>query len=231
VTEDEFNRRDDPLMVEFLRDTGKASERKLRLFACACCRRLGHLLTDDRLRAMLEVAEGVADGLVPVRGEGFRVAQQRAFEALNGTEEAAARLAARAVIQAAFHIWLPRVALNTALTARAARFAKDRSLGRREGRLQAGILLDIIGPLPFRSVTLPAPVLAWNAGCVVKLATGIYEERKLPEGTLDNGRLAVLADALEEAGLDDQEVLGHLREQRAAHYRGCWCLDLLLGNG
>jgi hypothetical protein len=63
---------------------------------------------------------------------------------------------------------------------------------------------------------------------VVKLATCIYEERALPGGTLDNGRLAVLADALEEAGLEDQEVVKHLRQQGGVHVRGCWCVDLLL---
>jgi hypothetical protein len=63
----------------------------------------------------------------------------------------------------------------------------------------------------------------------MKVATGIYQERNLPEGTLDNGRLAVLADALEEAGLDDEEVLGHLREQAGVHFRGCWALDAVLG--
>jgi hypothetical protein len=63
---------------------------------------------------------------------------------------------------------------------------------------------------------------------VVKLATSIYMEREMPSGTLDAGRLAVLADALEEAGLADQEVLGHLREQGGVHVRGCWCVDLLL---
>jgi hypothetical protein len=62
----------------------------------------------------------------------------------------------------------------------------------------------------------------------LKLATSIYEERTMPSGALDSGRLAVLADALEEAGLNDQDVLGHLREQGTVHYRGCWCVDLLL---
>jgi hypothetical protein len=63
----------------------------------------------------------------------------------------------------------------------------------------------------------------------VRLATAIYEERSLPEGTLDGLRLGVLADALEEAGVRDQEILGHLRQQGAVHVRGCSVIDLLLG--
>jgi hypothetical protein len=93
----------------------------------------------------------------------------------------------------------------------------------------AAVVRDLLGPLPFRTVTIPAAVLEWHDGCVVKLATSIYEEREMPSGALNAGRLAVLADALEEVGLSDQEVLQHFREQGAVHHRGCWPIDLLLG--
>jgi hypothetical protein len=57
---------------------------------------------------------------------------------------------------------------------------------------------------------------------------GLYLKRHLPAGTLDNARLAVLADALEESGCQDVQILGHLRSG-GDHVRGCWALDLLLG--
>jgi hypothetical protein len=63
---------------------------------------------------------------------------------------------------------------------------------------------------------------------VVKLARAAYEARRLPAGTVDGARLAVLADALEEVGLTDAEVLTHLRSG-GPHVRGCFAVDVLLG--
>jgi hypothetical protein len=70
-------------------------------------------------------------------------------------------------------------------------------------------------------------VLSWNDGCVARLARAAYDDR-LPEGGLDPARLAVLADALEEAGCRDADILGHCRSG-GEHFRGCWLVDLLLG--
>ena len=63
---------------------------------------------------------------------------------------------------------------------------------------------------------------------MVGLAQAAYDERELPSGTLDATRLAVLADALEEAGCPDRTILDHLRGP-GPHVRGCWAVDLLLG--
>jgi hypothetical protein len=58
------------------------------------------------------------------------------------------------------------------------------------------------------------------------LARAAYEER-LPEGALDPARLHVLADAVEEAGCAEGDILTHLRGP-GPHARGCWAVDALL---
>src|SRR5262249_17879854 len=92
---------------------------------------------------------------------------------------------------------------------------------------QAPLLRDIFGN-PFRPVTTNPAWLTWSDGTVVKLGEAIYQERELRSGPLDLTRLAVLADALEDAGCADPDLLGHLRGA-GPHVRGCWAVDLLLG--
>jgi hypothetical protein len=95
-----------------------------------------------------------------------------------------------------------------------------------EATSQADLIRDIFGPSGPR--TPETSVLGWNDGIVVKLATVIYAERALPEGRLDRSRLSVLADAFEDAGGNDVNLLSHCREP-GDHVRGCWVVDLLLG--
>jgi hypothetical protein len=88
---------------------------------------------------------------------------------------------------------------------------------------QAEALRDIFG---YRLPPLAPSVLQWNDGTLVRLARAAYEERELPSGHLDRARLAVLADALEEAGAD-AELVAHLRGP-GPHVRGCYLLDRIL---
>ncbi len=69
-----------------------------------------------------------------------------------------------------------------------------------------------------------------DAPAVAALAMPAYDERLLTSGHLDPARLAVLSDALEEAGCTDADILTHLRSP-GHHVRGCWALDLVLGKG
>jgi hypothetical protein len=91
----------------------------------------------------------------------------------------------------------------------------------RSGPIPAALLRCIFGN-PFRSQPpLPASVLAWNGDTVRRIAEGIYEERAFD-------RLPILADALLDAGCDDEELLAHCRSA-GPHVRGCWAVDLILG--
>jgi hypothetical protein len=89
------------------------------------------------------------------------------------------------------------------------------------------LIRDIFGN-PCRPLSpVPPLVLAWNDGIVKHLAEASYQQRIMPGGALESQRLAVLADALEEAGAD-AELAGHLRGP-GPHVRGCFALNLVIG--
>jgi hypothetical protein len=85
-------------------------------------------------------------------------------------------------------------------------------------------LRDLMGD-PSRRGTLAPECLT---PAVLTLAKTAHAERAEPSGELDPVRLTILADALEEAGCSDGEVLHHLRSG-GTHVRGCWALDRVLG--
>jgi hypothetical protein len=89
------------------------------------------------------------------------------------------------------------------------------------GESQCDLLRCIFGNRFRPGPPLPAIVLAWSDWLVVRLAQAIYEERRW-------GDMPILADALLDAGCDNEDLLLHGREQGAVHVRGCWLLDLLL---
>lgn len=92
-----------------------------------------------------------------------------------------------------------------------------------ERKEQSDLLRDLFGVLPFRPVAVEASWLIWNDGTVVKLAQRIYDDRGFED-------MPILADALEEAGCNNADILGHCR-QPGQHVRGCWLIDLLTGRG
>jgi hypothetical protein len=200
-------------MLEFLR--GKASDRKLRLFVADGVKALGTVLGEDEV-ALARLHERVADG--------------------QATEEDLERFLLRGMPE----LWAHRAPGGNMppLWDTARMVARDRfklapqwssdtvTPGGRaaENSEMCSVLRCIFGPVPFRPLPRVAPgALAWDGGAVTRLAAAVYEERAFsPE------RLGVLADALEDAGCTDAELLEHLRDPDP-HVRGCWALDLLLG--
>jgi hypothetical protein len=229
-------------MLGAVRANGKPSDRKLRLFACACVRRVWHLLAEGRSRDAVEAAERVADGQTSPPGKARADAHAAAANQA-ASAAAAAASAAVAVLQES-SVWglasglVPAglVAAGEAASAAAlavkcaarARGSAGRPAAKGERAYQCKVLRCVFGN-PFRPLSAAASGwLAWNEGAVRLLAEAAYEQRDLPAGTLDPARLAILADALEEAGCTEAELLGHLRGP-GPHVRGCWAVDLVLG--
>jgi hypothetical protein len=202
-------------MLNFLLD--KVSDRKFRLYACACCRRTWRFLKDKRSRRAIEVSERFADG--EAAHEELLEAEGDAWDAARG-QGSGSKYEVAAWAASDIEVAIDGVPMQAVVV-----------WGREKKRIEEIIALcemvrDIFGN-PFRPVRLGR---AWLTPTVTNLAQSAYEERALPSGELDPTRLAVLADALEEAGCDQPGLLSHLRGP-GPHVRGCWALDLLLGKG
>jgi hypothetical protein len=211
-------------MLKVLRKRGILSERKARLFAVACCRRIA-VLPDAETEVAVEVAERYCDGratdemLAAARGTLHRLyrmvpapAYAAAYHACFGSPSSGADAA-----QAAANAGVRNLTPPSRDRQRAAQISDEED----ERRAQAALLRDVIGN-PFRAMTIAPSLLTWDDGAVLKLAQAIYEGRTFE-------RMPELADALERAGCREPEVLAHCRQQGQAHVKGCWVLDLLLG--
>jgi hypothetical protein len=247
MTESEWLGCDNPQpMLGWLGKNGLFTEGKARLFAVGCCRRIWRLLTDERSRRAVEVAERYTDGRATKEELSAAVTQAReavsdpagapfaAWAAVGGdrvftTVAASAAWAAGEAAEAAAGIQhTPTDADPWPVTSPEQLPLRQGQALRAEWGGQAALLRCIAGN-PFRP---PPPVppgwLTWNNGTIPRLAQAAYEERQLPSGHLDSARLAVLSDALEEAGCQDAKLLAHLRSA-GPHFRGCFAVDAVLG--
>lgn len=188
--------------LRYGRKERRPSRRKLQLFCCACCRRIWHLLSDERLQRAVEVAEQYADGLVTEKearspilldrelvdsGSGFAV-----LHAVSSREH----ISEHAAIQST----------DYAVSALASREQK------REQHNQAQLLRHVFGN-PFSPYSAPQ---SWPA-TLTQLANALYNGE-------DCG--FALHDALLEAG--HPELAEHFRQEQS-HPKGCWVVDVVLG--
>jgi hypothetical protein len=219
-------------MLEFLH--GKPGDRKLRLFSCACCRRIWALLKDERSRNAVETAERYVDGIAEERERhAAEYAAGRASDDAETNQYLADAIAATSSTDAALGtLLLDEVAKDAKITASHARFASLFAAGHvwgapindalaavtmKEKQAQSDLLRDIIGN-PFHLVTIDCLLLN---PAVVQFAQSIYKNGSF-------GQMLLLADTLEVAGCTNTEVIEHCRGP-GPHVRGCWVLDLLLG--
>ena len=205
-------------MLDYLR--GRASDRKLRLFAVACCRCAWGVLPDNRLREAVLLVERLADGvaskknLKPARALADEVNRARGSGPV-GWREAALMVAAAADTP-------PRSAARRAAVLLLSLLKKtaqkaDPSAGSETPRPPLCDLLRCLFGNPPRNVPVDP---AWLTPTVRSLALAIYKSRSF-DG------LPILGDALEEAGCADDGMLDHLRGP-GPHTRGCWAVDVLL---
>jgi hypothetical protein len=229
MTEAEWLACEDPEpMLRHLRATGvprrNGGRRKLRLFGCACVRRKWKRATDPRSRALVVAAERYADGLA--EADELATAELAALEARE--EEAKGLVVVGAGVQ--LPPWClhtiaelsdhehPQPAWGFALAATLMpRVVQATAAHGPEDRAQAALVRDIFGN-PLRPVTFSP---SWHTVTAVAIARQTYDSR-------DFSAMPILADALQDAGCDNEDILDHCRGD-GPHVRGCWVVDLVLG--
>ena len=210
-----------------------SNERKLRLFGVACARVLLSGLESARVHApwskhprlmkSLDAAERYADGVIThptLRKWGNEVSRITETRVPRHPERGAPDpqwLASMAAQYTTFNTNI-HVAWEGAIG-----IILDRpehhfgAWGRKLPERLGDVLRDVFGN-PFRPVAFGA---AWRTDTAVSIARGMYESR-------DFGAMPILADALEDAGCDNDDLLAHCRGS-GPHVRGCWVVDLVLG--
>lgn len=184
------------------------ADRKLRLFAVACCRRRLNNNSSPRFCEVTDEVEQLAEARTNRTRNRFKQLRQ---------ELAAGRS------------WTPAEGWFVAGLVSATGWASSSrttaaALGSswwwhksREERAIVSLLRDVIGN-PFRPTRFAS---GWRTENVVLLAKQMYESR-------DFSAMPVLADALQDAGCNSDDLLAHCRDTSAMHVRGCWALDLVL---
>jgi hypothetical protein len=210
-------------MLNFLQDSGRGSVRKLRLFACACSRLVWDRLPPGDMRDAVETAERLADGLARERDRvGYVHSLYRmTVDADRDTGANWFSSRPREDVSAYFAALLTLSEFGRPVTTS----LNWEQASLTTGQQQPDLLRDVFGN-PFRPLPIDPAWLAWNEGIVKRLAEVAYQERAMPAGHLDPARLAVLADALTDAGCTDTDLIDHLRSP-GPHVRGCWPVDLL----
>ena len=234
---------------------GAGSNRKRILFGCECCRRLWDQVIDEGSRAAVQILEKFVDGLATEKE--CNAASQRAEEVSQSMERLAdfsldglpcfTDYRAEAMCHAAGAVFyasrlftegtdiLGDPAVVATAASNVARYitaadlrpeggdsalpnsAVPRAAKHAEEAVQTSLLRDIFGN-PFRPVTFSPE---WGTSTAVALAAQMYESR-------DFSAMPILADALQDAGCDNADILDHCRSE-GLHVRGCWVADLVLG--
>jgi len=246
MTEEQWQSCGEPeAMLSFLRN--RVSNRKLRLFAVACCRGIWPLLIDERSRQAVEIAELFAEGRatrserVAARSAGLTAVetswqgapandpdafpswQTRASiraTAASAAQWSAARSAYDAACSSARKAWYVKAADAVAENAPVDTYALWIQSEREERTRQVNIIHDLFGD-PFHRIALEPGTPNWRTDELRELARTIAAEQSYD-------RLPLIAKKLGEARCSEFQLMEHCR-RAAGHVRGCWAIDLLLG--
>lgn len=239
VTETDWLVQINPLfLLMHLGEQATVDLRRLRLFGAACFRRIWDRIDQPAVRRMVELAEAHADGQVTAT-------ELASAEATGGFVELDARSegptesgpqiskfshnliqAVRWIASPKYDVWGAAMISDYAAGDVREDFFFDPTHDLRGSNItaddlelaeQVRLLRDIFGN-PFRPVTFNPK---WRTEHTVGIATKLYHERIFDA-------MPILADALEDAGCDSEEILSHCREP-GVHVCGCWVVDLVLG--
>ena len=188
------------------------SDRKGRLLSCSCLRLVWDELFDVRCRRAVEVAERFADGSASEYER--MVAAGEARDA-----EKAPSLPSSPLTNHFFAVAAKMCLLRKPNAGGVCHFVSAFARGRKGIKMEIATLTREVVGNPFRPIRFHP---AWRTETAVLLARRMYESR-------DFGAMPILADALQDAGCDADDLLAHCRDPHAVHVRGCWAVDLVLG--
>ncbi len=208
----------DDLYARICFAASKVSARKLRLLAASNCRLIWDLIPRRDCKKAVEVAEAFADGeatkkaMTEMRAELRQIPVQRFAYWQTRAFGACFDVVHDKIASRVFGIFVD--VAGAALMRKLPEWDYDEMQ-----EIQLSRLLDVVGPLPFRKTKLQPN---WLTDTVTILARTMYDSR-------DFGAMPILADALQDAGCDNDEILIHCRDPKQHHCRGCWVVDLILG--
>jgi hypothetical protein len=216
----------------------RATDRKLRLFLCACCARVldgtpphrrlfrgAYPGSFQKLERALSVVEQFAEGLAgsAALAEARRDAEDSVYvpPSIDYGGETGLDYEAAAVVAAAIEHPVPEDVLAACWRATDSQTARtpggEGSRHTEEARWQTMVFREVFGN-PFRSIPFSSD---WRTETALGLARQVYASR-------DFSTMPILADALQDAGCDNAAILDHCRGP-GPHVRGCWVVDLVIG--
>ncbi len=196
----------------------KSSARQKDLFCLACARLIWNLLEEDARRPFEWLEEHVGEREKPPPTGQFRKLFEGPAQSLYDAHHRRDGGVAGAAAHVAYDFWagwyeyaFPNLCEDYAIF-------RD-VLQEKPHGLLVSIIREIFGN-PFRPITFAHE---WRTSPAVALASQMYESR-------DFSAMPILADALQDAGCDNDDILNHCRGP-GPHVRGCWVVDAVLNKG